>query len=262
MRPADSLLLDIQRGDAIAQIHAAFGPNSSEQPDRYPNNHPGVQHITAVEDAQLGVVACFVIHRDIDGDRSIPRRVADRQRNEIKGYDQSPEILRARYGQIVRYKWMMKIDRNMKVTDRFCHFFQLKGVGGEDDKSPVITLSGCVRDSHAQLELRYQATKESALHTVPLANWDKCVGRWIDCEVVVNYHEFGTVRVCLSPVDSNVKWKQGLESVSTWREGFGFIRPKWGIYRSLAGNIPIANVEDEVRMDHWQIERLEHRPGR
>ena len=79
----------------------------------------------------------FIIHRDIDIDRDRVD-IVDRQRNEIKTYDQSEEAVKGFEGETFVYRWKFKINAEMEVSTRFTHFFQLKAVGG-DDSQPIIT---------------------------------------------------------------------------------------------------------------------------
>ena len=55
---------------------------------------------------------------------------SDRQRNEIKTYDKSPDNLLGVEGEEVVYKWKFKLDADMQLSSSFTHVHQLKSVGG------------------------------------------------------------------------------------------------------------------------------------
>ena len=98
----------------------------------------------------------FYIHRDLDGDRDKqwPPHKA-RQRNEIKGYVGSPDILKAQENQSFRYRWYFRIDDGFQITKNFCHFFQLKPVGSDNINNPLLTLSGVVDTDDFPLSVQF-----------------------------------------------------------------------------------------------------------
>ncbi|HPG34557.1 MAG TPA: hypothetical protein PLM34_11920, partial [Lentimicrobium sp.] len=73
------------------------------------DNHSSFgRHITQVYDDILNTwVFAFYIHVLEDNDRCIN---FDRQRNEIKTYDHSPDSLLGVLGETVEYKWKFKLD--------------------------------------------------------------------------------------------------------------------------------------------------------
>ena len=94
------------------------------------------------------------MHVTPDNDRCIN---TDRQRNEIKSYDKSPDNLLGVEGEEVVYKWKFKLDENLQVSSSFTHVHQLKSVGGNLESMPMYTLT--LRKSNPdRLELRYAET--------------------------------------------------------------------------------------------------------
>ena len=131
----------------------APGHNPIEVPDC---NHTSFgDHIDEVFDNDLGIhVFRFFIHVSPDNDRCIN---FDRQRNEIKSYDKSPDNLLGINGETVVYSWKFKIPAGFQVSPNFTHLHQLKSVGGSLASMPMYTLTAR-KGNPDRLELRYAET--------------------------------------------------------------------------------------------------------
>ncbi|MEM7602549.1 MAG: heparin lyase I family protein [Verrucomicrobiota bacterium] len=242
-----SLSADLKSGvDAYTQIQEAFGKHSIESPDLYPENHPGFEHIRIKDDPEVGGCFKFFLHRDLDGDRDTPRAESDRQRNEIKGYSGSPAVLKATLGQTARYRWKFRISEDMTVTRRFCHFFQLKGVGGDHVGDPLLTLSASTAGGQPFLQLRYWPEERVSAKKFPIAEWSSVKGKWLQCECLVTYRQKGRglIQFVISTLDGKLLFRKELTNANMWRPAMDFVRPKWGIYRSLGDVEAIRNEED------------------
>ena len=240
--------------DPISQIQRVFGKASIQSPDHFEKNHTGFDHIQIGEAPQVGGFFKFYLHRDLDGDRNKSRDETDRQRNEIMGYGGSDEGLKATHGQVARYQWLFRPDSRMDVTPQFCHFFQLKGVGGENASNPFFTLTGAKSNGRKQLELRYWESEQHSAKKFPIAKWSSIAGQWLHCECVVDYRNNGSFRMSISQLEGKHLFQIELDSLRTWREGIEFVRPKWGIYRSLAKAQLIPNEEDSTDFANFLIE--------
>ena len=106
-------------------ISGVLGGNPIETPDcGHPDFGP---HITQEWDDDLGKHSfVFHIHVTPDDDRC---KAFDRQRNEIKTYDKSPEYLKGFLGETVTYRWRFKLDEGFQPSRNFTHIHQLKAVG-------------------------------------------------------------------------------------------------------------------------------------
>ena len=250
------LRADIDSGKkAVAQVQAVFGKYSIETPESFQGNHAGFEHLKIEADHQMGPCFTFYLHRDKDGDRDrVWPRGKERQRNEIKGYQGSPQTLKSSLGEITRYHWFLKIDESFAVTKNFCHFFQLKPVGGKHASDPVVTLSGAVYRGKPQLELRWWT--ENGPQRIRIADWGDCRGKWLECKCVLVAESNGRLRFSIRSQDQSIRFARDLPGFPAWRPGFDFIRPKWGIYRSLADKAEIPNEEDRVRMANLSIAKL------
>ncbi|WP_299438729.1 heparin lyase I family protein [uncultured Aquimarina sp.] len=197
------------------------------------DNHSSFKgtHITEIFDTELNTHAFkFLIHVNEDNDRC---KKFDRQRNEIKSYDKSPENLKGTKGETVVYQWKFKLDKGFQVSKKFTHIHQLKAVGGSEKNMPLITLTAR-KGNPDKLELRYSsALDQNTLNSVPL---DVFRGNWVEVTETVTYEEKGNAKFSMLIIDR----KTGIEILNysssqlrMWKTNANFVRPKWGIYRSL-----------------------------
>jgi hypothetical protein len=57
-------------------------------------------------------------------------------------------------------------------------------------------------------------------------------------------------------MDGEINLKKHLNNLETWRNGFEFVRPKWGIYRSLAKEKNKLNPQDQIWMNNFSIRKI------
>ena len=244
---------------AIPQVQAAFGKYSIETPERIKGKHKGFEHLTLEKDKEMDAAFVFRIRRDKDGDRDKTwPKGQERQRIEIKGYQSSPNTMKALRGEVTRYQWYLKIHESFAITKNFCHFFQLKPVGGENSSDPLLTLSGSIFQGKPQLEIRWW-TKDGNKRMF-VADWEDCKGKWLKCECITKIGEKGFLRFSMASSNNTIRFAREIPRFATWRPGISFVRPKWGIYRSLANKEAIPNEEDEVRMTNFTIQKLSRLP--
>lgn len=244
---------------AIPQVQAAFGKYSIETPAKPMGTNRNFEHLTVEKDKEMGAAFLFRIRRDMDGDRDkVWPKGQERQRNEIKGYQSSPKTMKALPGDVTRYHWYFKIHESFAVTKNFCHFFQLKPVGGKSASDPLLTLSGSIVRGKQQLEMRWWA--EDGNKRMFVADWKDCKGKWLKCECISRMGEKGFLRLSVTSSDMDIRFVNEIPGLVTWQPDYSFIRPKWGIYRSLVNKENIPNEEDEVRMTNFTIQKLSRLP--
>lgn len=189
------------------------------------------RHIDEVMDSELNqFVFRFQIHTTPDNDRC---QNFDRQRNEIKTYGGSPDSLLAVRFEEVKYTWKFKIDTDFQPSSSFTHLHQIKAVGGSEAAMPLITLTAR-KGSPDRLELRYAESLSQS--TIAQTDLMPLKGVWIQAEETILYDEvgLGQYAIQLSRLsDGLVLFSYSNNSIRTWKTNASFLRPKWGIYRSL-----------------------------
>lgn len=243
----------IQTYDLINSVLAP-GNDAVEEPDC--SHTPIFQHIDEPFDATLGInVFRFYLHVATDTDRC--NSSTDRQRNEIKTYDKSPSNLKGVAGETVIYKWKFKLDAGFQVSSSFTHIHQLKSVGGLYSSMPMYTLTAR-KSNPDRLELRYAETNsQTTLIRTALAPFK---GEWVEAIETIKYGtntspDSGTYSIEIKRVsDQTVLLSYTDNAVKNWQTNAVFVRPKWGIYRSL--NSPSDLRDEEVLFANFSIEEV------
>jgi hypothetical protein len=231
-------------GETYELINSVLAPgyNVVENPECV---HPEFgRHIAEVWDTELNqYVFEFYIHVTPDNDRCIN---FDRQRMEIKTYDQSPENLIGRYGETVIYKWKFRVPAGFKPSSYFTHIHQIKAVGGDSD-DPVFTLTPR-KGSPNKLELIH-----NNLTKVAIVNLSLFEGSWVEATEKIKIDSLhGTYSITIKKVsDGTTVLSYSNNNLMTIRYNNTFIRPKWGIYRSL--NNPADLRDEAVRFAGFSI---------
>jgi len=245
--------------NAYELIREFGGPNPIESPDLYSLNHPEVEHIYEDFDEEVGNHFVFTSHRDIDRDRN-RYQTTDRQRNEIKTYASSEDAVKGYEKETMVFSWKFKIDDGMEVSKRFSHFFQLKAVGGNDSQ-PIVTISGAEHSGRDTIEVRHSSDESgSYLDHYPL---DNITGEWLEVYTRANFAEEGNLRLIVKRLsDDEVILDVDESHLDMWRgtEPEHFVRPKWGIYRSLADAENLRAEEEIVRFANFEVLKLEPTP--
>ena len=241
--------------DTYDLIRDFGGPDPIEAPDLYPVNHPGVRHIYEDSDATVGDHFVFIIHRDIDIDRDRVD-ITDRQRNEIKTYSSSEEAVKGFENETFIYRWKFRINADMEVSTRFSHFFQLKAVGGSDSH-PILTISGAERSGQDGIEVRYSPLQD---HTVlQRVDWSMVTGEWLEAYCRVTFAESGDLRLIVTRMrDDEVIFNINERALDLWRgeDPSHFVRPKWGIYRSIIDWDNLRPDEEDVRFANFSVSEV------
>jgi len=249
-------------------IENAFANGSIETPDLYSTNHTEVKHIVEDEDPTIGSHFIFLAHRDLDHDRDAGPN--DRQRNEIKSYDKSDETLKAYLNDTFQYSWKFKVTSSMQLSSRFSHFFQIKAKNFSEDNSngndnqPMFTLSGAEKSSSGnQLQVRYNSGYQangSSTSDVYLSSveWALITDEWVEVFVQITYAEEGKFQLNLTRLSDDASIIDiNEQNIDTWRgvDAEDFVRPKWGIYRSILETDSLREEEEQVRFANFLIKK-------
>ena len=236
---AQTILRADGEGDTYELINSVLAPSGNvvEVPDC---GHTAFgRHIDEVYDSTLHEwVFRFHIHVHEDNDRC---KNYDRQRNEIKTYDQSPDSTLGVQGETFTYKWKFRLDTGHQSSSSFTHIHQLKAVGGPEESMPLITLT-TRKGSPDKLELRYaRTTSQTTIYSKEL---DPMKGVWIQATEIVKYGETGTYSVMLESIESgDTLFNYSNNNIRMWKTNANFIRPKYGIYRSLNDSVSLRDEQ-------------------
>ena len=252
---ADGDMVGLDAYDLIRAFGGDYVPGPIEAPDLYPINHPAVRHIYEDSDATVGNHFVFIIHRDFDIDRD---RVDndDRQRNEIKTYDKSEEAVKGFENETFIYRWKFRINADMEVSTRFSHFFQLKAVGG-DSSHPILTISGAERSGEDGIEVRFSPLQQDTF--LQRQDWSMVTGEWLEAYCRVTFAESGDLRLIVTRMrDDAVIFDIDERGLDLWRgeDASHFVRPKWGIYRSILDWDNLRPDEETVRFANFSVSEV------
>lgn len=229
-------ILAPNNGDAI-EAPGITPSDSCTNHDDFNNGENSNRHIQEVVDVEMGNVFKFSIHVDEDIDRD-KCSTTDRQRNEIKTYASSPNYLKGTLGETVEYKWSFKLPAGFQPSDSFTHIHQLKSVGGisAEESIPLITLTIYKKTSGDRLELRYASTDDQNSipgQTIALSNLED---NWVEVieTITYGYEGEGEYAITITDISNGLTLLDYSDNTQRYyKTNADFIRPKWGIYRSL-----------------------------
>ena len=242
----------------IDSILAPINNPAEETPDMTNGTHISFgRHIAEVWDSTLNkYVFEFYIHALIDND--VSTLDTDRQRVEIKTYEPSPDSMKGFPGDLMTFKWMFRLPIGFQPSLNFTHIHQIKGVDG-DDSDPIFTLSPVIVNGTPKLCVRYvadsvQGNSNNPFTLLTSANLSKFLGVWMQVTEVVRFDTtaIGTYSIKVTKVgDTSALLKYSTVGIKTVRASNSFVRPKWGIYRSLLS--PSYLRDDSLRLSHITI---------
>ncbi|QDW22253.1 heparin lyase I family protein [Flavobacterium sp. KBS0721] len=220
--------------------------------------HPSFgRHITEVYDDDLKkYVFEFNLHvTNTPPDNEPVKGKTDRQRVEIKSFEPSPDNLKGTTGETIQYKWRFKIPAGFQPTKDFTHIHQIKAVDG-DAGNPLFTLTlRKMTNGSNQLEIIYVKDKASKMIKYQTVNMSLFEGTWVEATETIKVGLKGTYAITIKKVsDGKTLMNYSNSNIQTIRADNSFIRPKWGMYRSLKD---IANMKDEtMRFSDFSIKEL------
>ena len=258
-------------GNTYELINSVLAPSGNviETPDLVPDgSHTAFgRHIAEVFDTDLNnYVFEFYAHLDSGTtgilDNDISTLSTDRQRVEIKTYASSPNNLKGTLGETVTYKWRFKIPVGFQPSANFTHIHQIKAVDGDDD-NPIFTLTAR-KGSPNKMQLIYVIDANGSNDYKSQINLSLFEGIWVDVveTIKVGTGSSGTYAITIKKVsDGMVLMSYTNNSIQTIRTAAtdpvfpqvpnSFIRPKWGIYRSL---LDVASLRDDsIRFSDFSI---------
>ena len=263
--PRPLLLLDILQLQSVCTqvMLKADGPGNTYSlitsvlaPGHHPIEVPDCSHeafgdhIDEIFDNDLNAyVFRFHIHTSPDNDGCLNLH---RQRNEIKSYDKSPPELLGIEGETIAYKWKFKLTEDFQSSPNFTHIHQLKSVGGSLSSMPMYTLT-TRKGNPDKIELRYAETEKQV--TLQKQDLAPLIGTWLEVTENIKYGLSGTYSIEIKNIDeSTTLFEYSTNSIINWREDSDFVRPKWGICRSLINDQDLR--DEEVLFADFEIEEM------
>ena len=205
------------------------------------------RHIAEVWDDELNEnVFEFYSHVTPDNDRC---EKIDRQRVEIKTYEPSPANLIGTLGETVTYKWKFRLPKGFQPSSNFTHLHQIKAVGGSQDL-PIFTITA------RKAKVNQLIVIHNNENTVASADLSEFEGTWVEITEKIKIGKKGTYSISIKKIKNGkelLSFKS--DNIMTIRSDNDFIRPKWGIYRSLK---KAEDLRDEaVRFNDFSIKESE-----
>jgi hypothetical protein len=190
----------------------------------------------------------FVFHAHVTPDNDGCSKF-DRQRTEIKTYSSSPESLKGRNGETVTMSWNFRTWSHFQPSSAFTHIHQIKAVGGTDG-TPILTLTPRWKANGNILELIHVSSTDTKKTLKSVLFDKKIAGKWIHVRERLTYGSKGQYSITLTNLLTGAEvMSYSRSSLDLWRNGASFVRPKWGIYRSLTD---ASRLKDEqVRFDSF-----------
>ena len=244
-------------GNTYELINSVLAPGNSAveaADDDKLGNHPSFgRHITEVWDTDLKAnVFEFYAHinyvntdKTTSTDNEPVADVAEKQRVEIKSYGPSPDNLRGTLGETITYQWKFKLPKGFQPSTNFTHLHQIKAVGGTQDL-PIFTLSA------KKGKVNQFNVVHNNITIVASMDLSELEGVWVEITEVIKVGANGTYSVIIKRVkDGKQLLSYTNPNLETIRPDNTFIRPKWGIYRSLK---KVEDLKDEsVRFADFSI---------
>ncbi|WP_051978413.1 dockerin type I domain-containing protein [Edaphobacter aggregans] len=264
------------RADGVIQPETFAGTVLQAAPETPDCSHLSFgPHLTQVPDATLGsYVFVFNSHVVPDNDRC---SATDRQRLEIKteGHgNPTPyqDYIVGHLGETVTHRWRFQLPTGFQPSNSFTHIHQIKAFDG-DDGSPLITLTPRFGNPNTiQLLLITSTIANPPAQTITLtqAPLAPFIGEWVEAYEKITYNHTleegatnpGRYSIVINRLSDNATiFSYSSNNIDMWRVGTTTIRPKWGVYRSLANaqqlrdeqvrfnNICIAKGNDDCPSD-------------
>ncbi|WP_164891071.1 DUF4998 domain-containing protein [Botryobacter ruber] len=218
-------------GNVYEQFKTAWGSNAEETPDC---RHPQFgQHISEEHNSELNkYVFSFYAHVTPDDDRC---SATDRQRTEVKTHSPSRSTVKAFLNDEMVFRWKFKLAAGFQPSSGFTHIHQIKAGDGTNDGSPLITITPRYGNPNKLEIIHTGNTSGTTQGKVRIVNLAPFEGEWIEATEKMKFSSNGTYELVLKRVsDGEVLLTYNSSNMDFWRTAATFIRPKWGIYRSLS----------------------------
>ncbi|HRZ97310.1 MAG TPA: T9SS type A sorting domain-containing protein, partial [Paludibacter sp.] len=150
------------------------------------------------------------------------------------------------------YKWKFRVPVGFQPSSSFTHLHQIKAVGGDDD-DPLFVLTAR-KGSPNKMELNYYVDSNLSSEKLTSVNLSLFEGNWVEVTERVKIRNIGgSYSIEIKNVSTSATiLSYSNNNILTFRADNAFIRPKWGIYRSL--NSPADLRDETVHFNGFSIE--------
>jgi hypothetical protein len=150
------------------------------------------------------------------------------------------------------------LQEGFSISKNFSHFFQFKAVGGNDSSQPIVTISGSINSDRPEFEIIYNSGNGTSDKQLIHTDWEVAnTGEWMEIEAVARFEDDGYLKITISDLWGNQLLAVEKEGIDLWRTGGTFVRPKWGIYRSLNSKSYLSDDEETAGFANFSIQKLE-----
>jgi hypothetical protein len=226
-------------GDTYELIDSVLAPGkiAVEVPDNMDlGNHSSFgRHISEVWDTELqenvfefqAHIDCVNPDKTITTDNEPVSNAAEKQRIEIKSYGPSPDNLKGTLDETITYQWKFKLPTGFQPSSAFTHLHQIKAVGGNQDL-PIFTLSA------KKAKINQLNVVHNNIDIIANMNLSELEGVWVEITETIKVGANGCYAIRIKRIkDGKELLSYSNPNLETIRPDNEFIRPKWGIYRSL-----------------------------
>ncbi|MDR2038660.1 MAG: hypothetical protein LBQ60_12120 [Bacteroidales bacterium] len=272
-----------------------IGFDYSEYPNCTGNGgYPNGKHLEILMDATLNKpVMRFYIHINTAPNTPYPINggylattdrcgTSDRQRNEFKSATNNTtwSKMQGHYNEWQILRWKMRIPKGYQPTNNFCHIHQIKAQDGSNNGSPMITItlransnSGTNRRVCIEHTASGSGTSRGNMKEAPIDDFEN---EWVQIEEEMHFmpqggntDQHGFYRIKITRIrDNKVLIEHQRGDIEMIRKTATFLRGKWGIYRSLGGDIATNQnnknslLKDEyIDMCDFEVWRKNHNPN-
>jgi hypothetical protein len=149
----------------------------------------------------------------------------------------------------VTYKWKFRLPKGFQPSSSFTHLHQIKAVGGSQEL-PIFTLTA------RKAKVNQLIVIHNNENTVASADLSEFEGTWVEITEKIKIGSNGAYSISIKKIKNGqelLAFKS--DNIMTIKPDNDFIRPKWGIYRSLKKQ---KDLRDEaVRFNDFSIKEGE-----
>lgn len=122
----------------------------------------------------------------------------------------------------------------------------------------ILTISGAERSGEDGIEVRHSPLTSSTV--LERTDWSRVTGEWLEAYCRATFSDNGALRLIVTGMsDDEVIFDIDMQGLDLWRgtQADHFVRPKWGIYRSILDRDNLRPDEEDVRFANFSVSEVE-----